>query len=328
MKEENVTSIYLFQIDSAKENRHFFESVRDSSPNSVYFRGLDFRVGPWTPDGVRVDLEMGETPQCTLVLIELEAAETTALRSSRKYLHENSTVICSDFMQYLHRIIKDCDSRADSRELNIALLIDALKQNIPVTVKTAAALRSSNTFLEESLLTDQASPSRSHVTPHYYIPAEERTGHKQPLLHEHPVMQGVLKLDPEQSKSLRRCVLILDAIIQEKDHRSRAIFNSWRIRAPLKRQLDQLKRMDRTFPALEHFVLNQKVSGVKIDFETLLSELIELWVESGKKIDNEVARSLVESYFPIAAEIKPQDDMNSIFDAAHLQIGSLLEGQP
>lgn len=165
-----MTTVYLFQVDSAKENRPFFEGMRDSSPESVYFRGLDFNVGPWTPDGVRVDLEMAASqPRCSLVLIELEAAEPTALRSSRKYLHENSIKICSEFMLYLNRVIKDCESRADPLEPKIALLMDVLGQNVPIEVKTAAALRSSTTFLEESQLIDQPSLAGSHETPHRYI---------------------------------------------------------------------------------------------------------------------------------------------------------------
>jgi hypothetical protein len=116
-------TVYLFQVDSAKENRPFFEGMHSSLPESIYFRGLDFNVGPWTPDGVRVDLEMGVSPPtCSLILIELEATGPTALKSSRKYLHESSIDICSEFIRYLNRVIKDCDSRADPREPKITLL--------------------------------------------------------------------------------------------------------------------------------------------------------------------------------------------------------------
>ena len=199
-----MTTVYLFQVDSAKENRPFFEGMRDASPGSVYFRGLDFNVGPWTHDGIRVDLEMGASqPRCSLVLIELEAAEPTALRSARKYLHESSIEICSEFLRYLNRVIKDCESRADPREPKITLLVDEISQNFPVIVKTAAALRSSTTFLEESLLTDQASVARSHEIPHRYIPheaqhsdipTEERTARKQ------PTFRGVCKLAQNKAK--------------------------------------------------------------------------------------------------------------------------------
>jgi hypothetical protein len=311
---DTITSVYLFQVDSAKENRPFFEGMHASSPDSIYFRGLDFKVGPWTPDGVRVDLEMGESPlECSLVLIELESAGSMALKSSRKYLQEKSKDICIEFMRYLNRVIKECDCTADPRETKITLLRDALTQNVPVTVKTAAALRSSTSFLEESPLTDQTSLTRSYETPLLYSPNEGRIGRKQ------PTFRGVCKLDAEQSKALRRCILILDAIIRKDDHSS-AIFHSWLMKAPLKRLL---KRMGNKPPTLERFILNQWNSGITIDIEKLLSELVEIWTESNKQIDLEGARKLIDDYFPTAMRIGSRDDqMNLIFEKANVQFAS------
>jgi len=293
--------------------------MRDASPESVYFRGRDFKVGPWTPDGVRVDLEnVVSPPQCSLVLIELEPSEPMALRSSRKYLHENSVDICAGFIQYLDRVIEDCDSRADPRETKIAFLRHALAQNPPVTVKTAAALRSSTTFLEETPLTDQTSSVRAHETPHYNVSAEQRAGREQ------QVLRGILKLDGEESKALRRCVMILDAVIQQRDHTG-ANFHSWRLKAPLK---NQLTRMIEKSPTLERFILHQQNSGITIDLEALLSELIELWAKDGKQIDLEVARKLAEDYLPTARKIRPHDKMKLIFESANLQAGRLIEDRP
>ncbi len=305
-----VTSIYLFQVDSAKENRPFFEGMHGSSPDSVYFRGLDFKAGLWTPDGVRVDLEMGESPlRCSLVLIELESAGPTALRSSRKYLHENSIDIRDEFTRYLNRVIKECDSTADPRETKITLLRDALTQNVPVTVKTAAALRSSTSFLEESPLIDQARLTRSYETPLLYSPNDGRIGRKQ------PTFRGVCNLDAEQSKALRRCILILDAIIRNDDHSS-AIFHNWLMKAPLKRLL---KRMGNKPPILERFILNQGNSGITIDIEKLFSELVEIWTESNKQIDLEGARKLIDDYFPTAMIIGSRDQVNLILEKANEQ---------
>jgi hypothetical protein len=322
-----VATVYLFQVDSAKENRPFFEGMRDSSSGSVYFRGLDFNVGPWTPDGVRVDLEVGVSgPHCSIVLIELEAAKSTALRSSRKYLQENSLGICNEFMRYLNRVIKDCDSRADPREPKIATLVEVLIQNVPVTVKTAAALRSSATFLEESPLSDQTSSARSHKAPdhyvsletsHSYIPAAGRIARKQ------PTFRGVCKLDPEQSKALRRCILILDAIIRQADQSS-ATYRNWKVRPPLKRLLRRKGDKPRT---LELFILKQGSSGITIDVEALLSELVAIWAECGKQFDPEDVHKLFDDYFPTAMKIKSQDEMHLIFDAANLHLGRFLESR-
>ena len=278
-----MTAVYLFQVDSAKENRPFFEGMRDSSPESVYFRGLDFNVGPWTPDGVRVDLEMAASqPRCSLVLIELEAAEPTALRSSRKYLHENSIKICSEFMLYLNRVIKDCESRADPREPKIALLMDVLGQNVPIEVKTAAALRSSTTFLEESQLIDQPSLAGSHETPHSYISHEAANHHipiERRVARKQPTFRGVCKLDPKQSVALRRCILILDAIIRQVDHSS-AVYRDWKVRPPLKRLLWGSEEKP---PTLDLFILKQGNSGITIDVKALLSELVTIWAKTASK---------------------------------------------
>lgn len=311
---------YLFQVDSAKENRPFFEGMHNLLPKSVYFRGLDFSIGPWTPDGVRVDLETDTSPTtCSLVIIELEAAEPTALRSSRKYLHEKSADICTEFRHYLSRVIKDCDSRADPREQEIGLLKDVLAQNIKVVVKTAAALRSSTSFLEESPLTDQGSLARSHETLHRDVSTEGRiTGR---IARKQPTFRGVCKLDPEQSKALRRCVLILDAIIRQNDHSS-ATYRNWKIKPPLKRLL---RRPGKKPPTLDLFVLKQRSSGITIDLDALLSELVAIWAESGKQIDVEDAHNLVEAYFPSAAKIKSNDEMHLIFEAANAQVGGKLQ---
>ena len=317
-------TIYLFQVDSAKENRPFFEGMHSLMPGSVYFRGLDFSVGPWTPDGVRVDLEAGVSPPtCALILIELETARPTALKSSRKYLHENSTNICSEFKRYLNRVIEKCDSTADPREPQINLLMDVLTQHAMVTVKTAAALRSSTTFLEESPLTDQANLTQSHgalhnytlhETSHHNIPTEGRIARKQ------PAVRGVCRLDPGQSKALRRCILILDSIVRHANQSS-AIYNHWRVRPPLKRQLWQTAEK---YPTLDLFILKQENSGITIDLDAVLAELVTIWAESGRQIDIEDVRNLIEDYFPIATKIRPNDEMHSIFEAAESQVGGKL----
>lgn len=306
---EGSSFVYLFQIDSARENRPFFESMHAASTDSVYLRGLDFKVGPWTPDGMRVDLEIGASPQCYLTLIELEPTEPLALRSSRKYLHESSTSICRTFMQYLHRVIEDCDSRADVRRTRIVLMRDILAGNIPITVKTAGALRSGIAFLEESPLIDQTSSGQSRENAQHYIAIDEESRHKQLEMH------GILRLSPDQSKALRRCLSILDAVIRQDDH-SGAIYRSWRMKTPLKRLL---KRAGETSSTLGRFILDQENSGITVDFDALLSEIVQVWTKDGKRsqqLDVEISRNLIRGYFPTAEKIRPPDQMSIIFETA------------
>ncbi|MGA3333850.1 MAG: hypothetical protein ABSC62_06760 [Terracidiphilus sp.] len=313
---EEHAPIYLFQVDSAKENRHFFEGMHRALPGSVYFRGRDFRVGPWTPDGLRVDLEMAVSqPCCSLTLIELEPAEPMALRSSRKYLHESSISICGTFIQYLDRVIEDCDSRADPRESRIATLRDLLAQGVPVTVKTAAALRNASAFLEEKPLIDQASLTESAESRRQRVLGERSAERR------HLTFQNSLKLDTEQNKALRRCIMILDAVIRHRDHSS-ATVHSWIGKAPLKRLL---KGMSERPVTLERFILKAENSGTTIDFEALLSELIGIWAKNGSRIEIEDGRRLIRGYFPIARDVMSDHKMDLVFEAANLEVGKLLE---
>jgi hypothetical protein len=106
---------YLFRIDGAKDNDDFFGAMR-ASVQHVY-AGADFRVGAagWIPDLVK--LVVDEPPaRCSLTLIELEATESVALISCRKYLPEDSASIVSAFRKYLDRVISQCRISADPRE--------------------------------------------------------------------------------------------------------------------------------------------------------------------------------------------------------------------
>jgi len=71
--------------------------------------------------------------------------------------------------------------------------------------------------------------------------------------------------------------------------------------------------------------LKQRSSGITIDLDALLSELVAIWAESGKQIDVEDAHNLVEAYFPSAAKIKSNDEMHLIFEAANAQVGGKLQ---
>jgi hypothetical protein len=318
--------VYLFQTDPAKDNRPFFEGMRDSTPESVYFRGLDFKVAPWKPDGVRVDLAMYPAQRCSLALIELEPTGPMAVTKSRKYSHESSTRIFREFMKYLDSVIKDCNSRADPRESKIVFLRDALTQNTSITVRTAAALKSSTTYLEEIPFLDQETLIKSDETQRYYAPTEEKVEQKQLEIRN----KG--KFSPEESKVLRRCIQILDAIIREKDG-SDAAFHSWLEKSPLKNFLNDL---DQPPPELERLIVNQRNSGVRVDNDQLFSELVEIWrkhgknvsTKNGQQIDSEIVIALIEDYSLTAMKIGRYEKMSRVFDAAETHVARFLGTPP
>src|SRR5262245_15322017 len=138
-----MSAVYFFRVDGAKDNDVFFGAVRGSA--YLVYAGVDFRVGNtgWIRDLVKLVVE--EPPStCTLTLIELEATESAALISCRKYLPEKSANILTAFREYLDRVIRQCRMSADPRESELASLKVVLSQASQVTVTTAGALRSSN----------------------------------------------------------------------------------------------------------------------------------------------------------------------------------------
>jgi hypothetical protein len=155
-------TVYLFRFDGAKDNDDFFNAMRPSV--GCAYAGMELSIGAagWIPDLLKV--EVHEPPEsCSLALIELEATESAALISCKKYLPENSASILSAFNEYLDRVIRECRSSADPREGELANLKSVLSEASHVTITTAGALRSSTAFVEELFLIDQ--PKRPAETP-------------------------------------------------------------------------------------------------------------------------------------------------------------------
>jgi hypothetical protein len=243
-----------------------------------------------------------------LTPIELEATESVAMISCRKYLPEESTRILGAFSDYLDRVIRQCRSTADLRESEFARLKVLLSQADQVTVVTAGALRSSTHFVEELPLIDQprfvAKPRNVEAVKQ----GEERSFH------------GVLRLSAHETKALARCIMIIDAVIRHRDHSS-ATFQAWRgeVRSqPFKRLL---KQNGGSSPVLHTFVFETKNSGVTLDFEAALVELVVIWSGACKmQLDLEHTRSLIDSYFPVALGIKQHEQMAAIFETARRHV--------
>jgi hypothetical protein len=107
--------------------------------------------------------------------------------------------------------------------------------------------------------------------------------------------------------------MVLDAVIRHKDHSS-ATFHSWRNKSPLKHLL---KEKSSKLPALGQLILETRNSGITVDFEKLLSELVVIWSRKDEKqFDLEDTRRLVSGYFPTGQKIRGHENMAIIFDTA------------
>ena len=294
---------YLFRIDMNKDNDAFFNK-RKLSASHVY-SGIVFSVGSssdWIPD--LIEIVVSESGDFTLRLIELEAKESEARISSRKYLPENSEKIIGSFQEYVEKVIRDCRSRADSREDEFVRLKVMLSKAEKIFVTSAGALRSSTVFVEEL-------PFMGQPTGIVQNQATEKI-----LRDEAQNFNGTLRLSGDKAAFLGRAILILDAVIRQCDH-SDATFKGWRQTdrtQPLKKFLKDNKA---TYPQLRAFISEKGYSGITLDFEKIASELVEIWAGScDSKINHEDVRRLINGYFPVAVKINAGDRMPAIFDEA------------
>ena len=298
-----MVNTFLFRVDGAKDNDEFFASFR--SGVFCAYAGIDFRVGRagWIPDLVKVVVD-DSSSHCSLTLIELEATESVALVSCRKYLPENSSDIVAAFMNYLDRVIRQCRSTADTREAAIAHLRELLVEVEHVTVLTAGALRASASFVEELRLIDQPGHTLRPV-------AAGQNGAKQQR-----VFQGVLRLSQREAQALSRSILILDAVIRGFDQ-SAATFKQWRGQARSQPLKYLLARNAAAYSCLRAFIFETR--GLTLDLEPVLAELAMIWSsESEKNMDLDLARRLITNYYPIATTIKSHERMEAVFGTAHV----------
>jgi hypothetical protein len=287
----------------SKDNDAFFNARRVSA--SHVYSGISFSVGSssdWIPD--LIEIVVAESGDLTLRLIELEAKESEALISSRKYLPENPEKITSAFQEYIGKAIRDCRSRADSREDEFVRLETILSKAEKIFVTSAGALRSLSDFVEELPLIDQPN-------------GLTRTQSAEKILHEEVRnFSGTLPLSGDQAANLGRAILILDAVIRQCDH-SDATFKAWRQSdrtQPLKKLLKNTKTV---YPHLQAFISEKGYSGITLDFEKIVLELVVIWSKSGNsEMNQESARSLISRYFPIATKITGNDRMPAIFERA------------
>ncbi|MGO9231489.1 MAG: hypothetical protein ACLQKA_20050 [Bryobacteraceae bacterium] len=255
-------------------------------------------------------------------MIELEDRRSEALKSSRKYLPEDSRAILRGLGEYLQRKISECRSTADPRKSALADLDMVLRQDIPVTVKTAGALRSSTwveKMEEELTLVDQPGSGQPRLV--------QADGDREDAEQDGPadILKGTCNLDGARAKALRRCVIILDAVIRQHDHSS-ATCHSWLQKAPLKALL---KQKAGEHPKLQRFIFpREPASGITLDFEALLPELVAIWSDALPAANQELARRLISDYFPKALGIRPRETMDHVLSAASSQVQLPSAGLP
>lgn len=203
---------YLFRLDGSKENDGFLEFAISQGVEQVY-AGVEMKVGSgWIPDFVEVCCDLAEKT-CMIKLIELEAAETAALVSARKYLPEESSFILRAFDTYLDRVLDLCRATSDTRRDAFLQLKTFLTEARSVTVRTAAALRTSRAFVEDLPLIDQPQPQEIIRT-------------QKPPTPQSITFKGELSLPPRARKTLFRALLILDGVVRGRDY-SAANVKNW-----------------------------------------------------------------------------------------------------
>jgi hypothetical protein len=205
--------IYLFRFDGARENDEFSNLMRGDIPTQ--YAGIEMKVGPgWVPDFLMIQCNK-QYNRCQFTLIELEATETQARISARKYLPESSANIVDAFHGYLKKVLSQCRTTADARRQDFDRLRDFLLKEPQVEVRTAGSLRNSTDFVESLPLIDSSGES---------VRARERSTSADAIVR----FAGELRLTPHQHKMLSRTLRILDAAVRGVDH-SGATLKSWLI---------------------------------------------------------------------------------------------------
>lgn len=309
---------YLFRIDQAKDNDVYFETTKKQGVNTAY-AGVEIKIGQgWVPDLVRVSCQ--DLPEaCILTLIELETSKPEALKSSRKYLPESSAHILEVFQNYLDRVIENCRATADPRRSTVEGLRVFLGKQPKVVIETACALRSGSEYLEKLPLLAQLG-EEWHSSASTDRPPREKSVRLPELNFE----TNLLSLTRYQSIALNRAVLILDAIVQKRDH-SASVMKNW-VNLYLKSWLTQNSACQEKFPSVYMVLSADKTVGHKltIQCDIFFEELSRYWSEpQTPRMTPEKARRWISGYYPVACSLNGKDRVQQVFANAKLVIAEL-----
>ena len=272
------------------------------------YAGRELKIGPgWIPDYLMVSSDAGG--RFTLTIIELEAAETVARKSARKYLPEPSSEVIKTFCDYLDSVIARCRQTADPRYSTLESLRQDLEKATSITVEAACALRSLPSLIEKHPLLDQ---------PLQVEALERESDRPDPAV----PLTGQPVLTRQQTRALYRAVLILDTVVRQKDHGA-ATLKAW-----LNGRTQPLKILviQRTadFPELNSFFAANKNSGVRPAMEKLITELANLWsAATGSAVDPSMVRNLLQTYSSMATQIAMNEPMQHVFEEARSLVNQI-----
>jgi len=290
---------YLFRFDGSRDNDDFMALRRDQYAERVY-AGTPMKVGPWVPDFLEVAVDESAR-SVRLTLIELEATDTVALVSCRKYLPENSTAIVASFAQYLDSVVNQCRVTSDPRLPAFQTLKRTMTDGMKVTVHTAAALRTSSDFIEVLGLLDQ--PERGVIKPFVGAPASTASF----------VFEDARRMSRDELDGLRRVVRILHAVVVGKDHSGGTLKGYANLnRKPLEMALDG---QSARFPELSKLVSPSDYSGAALECEKILGELCDLW-SGHRTVEPDHVRRWIVSFHPIASSFPQHEPIQNVFDKA------------
>jgi hypothetical protein len=273
------------------------------------------KVGPgWIPDFVQVAVDPSASI-CRLTLIELEATETAARASCRKYLPESSAGVLQSFFDYLDSVISACHATADPRLEGLEELKNILRASPLTSVHTAGALRTSVDLIEDLPLIDQ--PGRS--IPALVEPPKPLSSFS---------FNGERRLTRADSDGVRRTIRILSAVVVGRDH-SGGTMHSWQnIRQkPLDRSV--AKEHNR-YPHLRKFLTSKTEHGLNVNCDKLAGELALLWsAESNQTMNPQDIATVIGKFIPVAVTFKAHEPMEKVFDKAREMLrASDLRGLP
>lgn len=274
------------------------------------YAGVEMKIGRgWIPDFVEVCCDLAEKT-CTIRLIELEATETVALISARKYLPEESSRILRAFDTYLDRILDLCRSTSDPRRSAFLQLKTFLTEARSIIIRTAGALRTSRTLLEDLPLIDQPRPER--ISRCLEPPSIQLFR-----------FEGEVSLTPRERKTLFRALLILDGVVRGRDHSGANLKNWLGLRTqPLK---VTVRTATQQYHFLQAFLASDTRSGGRVDCDGIAQELATLWSGSCEtRFDLKQVSTLVTQYFPTAVLLRKYDPMSKVFEGARTIVGEII----
>ncbi len=295
---------YLFRFDGAKDNDEFFYGARHES-EVMYYAGIEMRVGPWIPDGIRVSLSdrPGEPGDIQIVLIELEPTDVQARISARKYLPEASSAVIQSLREYVERLEAQCRGTGDPRLPEFRRLAAALGSVGNRQVSSAGHRRDCLIPVETLALIDNGRAFAVQPRP---VDA--------PTVPTQFLFAGDVILTPAQHKVLARAVRVLDATVRGHDH-SAATLKNWlgHRTQPLRCALSLSPGL---FPALRALLESERQRGTRVSCDAVADDLAQLWSASGRAWNAEQVAFLVNNYWPIASRLKKFSAMPAVFTEA------------